>query len=220
MNQTVRALQPHIIIDNRSQLPEDFGTPEGRVSAEQEGREWEACMTFNGVSWGYMPSAAPEAHTARDILWMLNTAAAGQGNLLLNIGPAPDGSVPEAAVEPLTTVGKWLKKNGKAVYGETTRGQLGGTACGRFTIKGNTAYFWCKHWPGSEMTFGGIRSKLKKASFLTTGKAIKFEQTRNQLKLKGMPKSSPDKIAGITIIKLDFASKPKYVRHPTTMGAL
>jgi len=220
MNQMARELQPHIIINNRSQLEEDFGTPEGHVAASEAGREWEACMTFNGVSWGYMPSAASEAHTPRDILAMLNTAAAGQGNLLLNIGPAPDGSVPEAAVEPLTTVGKWLAKNGEVVYGKTTRGHLGGTACGPFTFKGNTAYFWCKHWPGSEMAFGGIRSKLKKASFLTTGKAIKFEQTKNQLKLKGMPKSSPDKIAGITIIKLEFKSKPKYVSHPTTMGVL
>ena len=57
-----------------------------------------------------MPSATEEAHSTRDILQMLNTACAGGGNLLLNIGPTPDGSVPEEAIDPLKTVGKWLKK--------------------------------------------------------------------------------------------------------------
>jgi alpha-L-fucosidase len=116
MNQMVRSLQPHILINNRSLLNEDFSTPEERVQAADAGREWEACMTFNNVSWGYMPSAAHDSHSPRDILKMLNTACAGAGNLLLNIGPAPDGSVPQEAIEPLKTVGKWLKKNGDSVY--------------------------------------------------------------------------------------------------------
>jgi alpha-L-fucosidase len=116
-NQMVRSLQRHIIINNRSQLPEDFGTPEGHVTAEE--RDWEACMTFNDISWGYVDSAqaAPYSYAPQRILKMLNTATAGKGNLLLNIGPKPDGSVPDEAVTPLTTVGAWLAENGKAVYG-------------------------------------------------------------------------------------------------------
>ncbi len=51
MNGMVRELQPDIIINNRAQLPEDFGTPEEHVTAAATGRDWEACMTFNG-SWG------------------------------------------------------------------------------------------------------------------------------------------------------------------------
>ena len=95
MNAMARELQPEIIINNRSQLPEDFGTPEEHVTAENEGRDWEACMTFNG-SWGYMPYApAEDWRRTREVLEMVRTAAAGQGNLLLNIGPKPDGSVPE-----------------------------------------------------------------------------------------------------------------------------
>ncbi len=220
MNQMVRELQPHIIINDRAQLPEDLGTPEGRVSAASVGRSWEACMTFNDVSWGYMPSAASQAHSSHRVLSMLQMAAGGQGNLLLNIGPKPDGSVPEWAVEPLTTAGKWLAKNGEAAYGQVDRANLGGSACGGFTRKGKTAYFWCKHWPGSEFAFGGIRTKLEKASFLVGGKRIKFEQTKNRLILKGMPKSSPDKIGGTTVIKLQFKSTPKFCPRPTTMGVL
>ena len=121
----VRELQPHILINNRSRLDEDFGTPEEHLTALD--RDWEACMTFNGISWGYVDSAQaiPYSYNAQRIIKMLNTVTSGGGNLLLNIGPTPDGSVPAEAVEPLTTVGKWLAENGKAVYGVKPKSSYG-----------------------------------------------------------------------------------------------
>jgi hypothetical protein len=80
---------------------------------------------------------------------------------------------------------------------------------GWWTLKGKTGYFWCTRWPGREIAFGGFETKLKKASFLTTGKQIGFEQKGNRLILKGLPKESPDHVAGITAIKMEFASAPK-----------
>jgi alpha-L-fucosidase len=216
MNQMVRELQPDIIINNRSRLDEDFSTPEGRVVAADEGRGWEACMTFNDASWGYMPSAGVDAHRPRDILKMLNTACAGGGNLLLNIGPAPDGSVPEDAVEPLLTVGKWLKKNGEAVYGGLERAPHGASACGAMSQKGNTVYFWCRFWAGREIGLGGFKSKLKSASVLANGKPVDFTQDGPRIVLKGLPPSVPDKIAGYTVIKLEFDGKPKHSPRSTT----
>ena len=211
MNRMVRRLQPHILINNRSQLPEDFGTPEGHVTAEQEGRAWEACMTFNG-SWGYMPYAPDEDwRSAREVVDMLRTASAGQGNLLLNIGPKPDGSVPDEAVPRLAAVGKWLDKNGEAVYGDVDRARTEWLPTGQFTAKGKTAYFWCSRWPGSEIVIGGLRTKVAKASLLATGQRIKFDQAPNRLVLKGLPKSSPDKLVGVTVIKLECKSRPHQV---------
>jgi alpha-L-fucosidase len=95
MNQRLRAIQPDIIINNRSRLEEDFGTPEERVTPEP-GRDWEACMTFNGLSWGYIDSkqAAPYSYNPQRILRMLATCSGGGGNLLLNIGPAPTDRFP------------------------------------------------------------------------------------------------------------------------------
>ena len=61
MGSMARELQPHILINNRAQIPEDFSTPEENVKPEASGRGWEACMTFNHASWGYMPSAAHDA---------------------------------------------------------------------------------------------------------------------------------------------------------------
>jgi len=216
MNQMARSIQPDIIINNRSRLDEDFSTPEGSVKPAEAGRGWEACMTFDRTSWGYMPSAAQDSHSPRDILKMLNTASGSLGNLLLNIGPTPDGSVPEAAIEPLKTVGKWLKKNGEAVYGKFDRAPSGASACGNFSRRGNTVYFWCRCWPGKELGLGGFKTRLKSARFLTTGKKIDFEQTGARIVLRNLPQNSPDKLAGVTIIVLEFASTPRHEPRVTT----
>ena len=218
MNQLVRKLQPQILINNRSRLEEDFSTPEGQVRPAEQGRGWEACMTFNHTSWGYMPSAAPEAHTPREILQMLNTACGGAGNLLLNIGPSPEGNVPAEAVTPLKTVGQWLKRNGEAVYGRLDRANYIGmsTATGRFSLKGKKLYFWCRNWPGRELTIGGFQTKLKSARFLVGGKRIVFEQKDNRIILKNMPVNSPDKLAGFTIIVLEFTRKPQHINKVIT----
>jgi len=209
MNQMARQLQPGIIINNRSLLPEDFGTPEEHVTAEAAGRAWEACMTFNGA-WGYMP-ISPDWRSVREVVGLLNSAAAGAGNLLLNIGPAPDGSVPPEAVERLTAVGRWLAVNQEAVYGEVDRtdGRLESMPTGLWSLKGHTAYFWVTRWPGIELAIGGLKTPLRRASLLADGKPLSFEQTADRLVLRGLPTRQPDEIAGTALIKLEFAAPPQ-----------
>jgi alpha-L-fucosidase len=209
MGRMARALQPHILINNRSKLDEDFGTPEEHVTAAEAGRAWEACMTFNGA-WGYMP-ISPDWRSTREVLDMVRTAAAGQGNLLLNIGPTPDGSVPPEATERLTAVGEWVAQNGEALYGHmdrADRGRVEWLPTGTWTIKGNTAYFWCTRWPGCELVIGGLTVKVKAASFLASGQPITFEQSENRLVLKNLPYHDPDPIAGVTVIKLECDGPP------------
>jgi alpha-L-fucosidase len=212
MNTMVRELQPEIIINNRSMLDEDFGTPEEHVTAADAGRAWEACMTFNG-SWGYMPSAI-DWRPVREVLGMLRTAAAGKGNLLLNIGPAPDGSVPPEAVERLEPVGRWIARNGEALYGDVDRvdGALEGwMPTGQWTLKGNTAYYWCQRWPGQELVIGGLQTELREASYLATGEPITFSQSENRLFLQNLPDENPDEIAGVCVLKLEFEEPPHQV---------
>ena len=211
MNQMVRSLQPQIIIDDRSQLPEDFGTPEERVTAEKQGRDWEACMTFNG-SWGYMP-ISPDWRPVREVITMLNTAAAGQGNLLLNIGPTPDGSIPPEASERLSAVGQWVERYGEAMYGavERTDGRMEWMPTGLWTIKGNSAYYWCNRWPGRELTIGGLKTRVLRATLLADGSDLSFEQSPDRLILKDLPDENPDGTAGISVIKLDCDTPPRQV---------
>jgi len=201
LNAMVRRLQPQIIINNRSQLPEDFSTPEENIKAADKGRAWEACMTFNGA-WGYNPYTLDEDWLSeRKVLEMLYSASSEQGNLLLNIGPKPDGSVPKQAYPRLEKVGMFLKENGEAVYGEMDRKEnLDWNPLGWWTVKGQTAYFWCKHWPGRTFTFGGFTSKLKKASFLASGEQIAFCQTEKRLVLQNLPEQQPGQVCHRCIV--------------------
>lgn len=214
LNQMVRELQPNILINNRSQLPEDFGTPEEHITAMD--RDWEACMTFNGLSWGYVDSAqaAPYSYNAQGILKMLNTVCAGGGNLLLNIGPTPEGDVPKEVVEPLQTVGKWLAANGEAVYGSMTpvgRGRPSGA--GAISVSGKIVYFWCRIWPSQgELSLGGFMAKLESVKHLNSGKPIDFEQKGQRILLKNLPDSPPDDIAGVSVLVLEFEQPTDFVR--------
>ena len=224
MNQRLRALQPHIIINNRSRLNEDFGTPEGHVSPE--GRDWEACMTFNDISWGYVDSeqAKPYSYNAPRILKMLHTCALGGGNLLLNIGPAPDGSVPAEAVQPLKTVGDWLADHGEAVYGLMDQGknrdhELTGGGLADFrgngvclaTKKGNTIYLWCLIWPPEgSMAIGGYLNSPTSVRLLRDSQPLKFEYRDQRILIRDMPADAADPHANVTVIAMDFDEPPRY----------
>ena len=214
INRMVRRIQPDIIINDRFMLPEDYTTPEGRVAAAGAGREWEACMTFNGMSWGYMPSADIDAWRGRDILNMLHTAACGNGNLLLNIGPGPDGSVPPQCFKPLREVGQWLARYGEAVKGKFDPVPwIKATATSIYTRKGNVLYVWVRYWPGHELPLGGFTTRLKKAAFLADGKPIAFTQEGPRIILQGLPSRAPDPETGVTVLKLTFAAPPHNVNH-------
>jgi len=211
LNRMVRRLQPDIIINNRSHLPEDFGTSEAHIRPAKGGRAWEACMTFNG-DWGYAAHRPPEDWLpVRKVLDMLRQVTLGGGNLLLNIGPGPDGSVPPEAVERLTAVGKWLARNGEAVYGKRDLPpgkNLEWTCVGNWTRKGNIAYFWCDRWPGSQITIACLKTKVKEVTLLASGRSVEFREDRERLILTGLPKKNPDRIAGITVLRLKCASTP------------
>jgi len=58
---------------------------------------------------------------------------------------------------------------------------------------------------------GGLLTKVKRASLLATGGSIAFEQTEDRLVLKGLPESNPDKIAGVSVVKLEFDVPPRQV---------
>jgi len=210
MNAMVRQLQPDIIINNRSQLPEDFGTPEEHIRAEQAGRAWEACMTFNG-SWGWRPTPPEDWHPARKVVMMLQQVTSGGGNLLLNVGPKPDGSVPDEATERLTGVSKWLARYGEAVYGQPDRveGLEGWSGCGTWTRKGRSHYFWVTNWPGETLAIGGLKTKVRSVALMPGGRKLRFKQEPDRLIVKGLPSQCPDRICNVGMLKVEFAGKPR-----------
>ncbi|HNT34706.1 MAG TPA: alpha-L-fucosidase, partial [bacterium] len=191
MNAMVRQLQPDIIINNRSKVPEDFGTPEQHITPEKSGRMWEACMTFN-QSWGYTPIDS-RYKDAWDVISMLRQVAAGGGNLLLNIGPTPEGNVPSVCSKVLKQVGPWLQKHGDSIYQAIDPMHSEWMCTGAFTRKGDIAYYHCNQWPGRQLAIGGLMNKVEDVR-LMGGARVKFAQTKDRLVISGLPEKAPDPI--------------------------
>ena len=214
MNQMVRSLQPDIIINDRSLLEEDFSTPEEKIAAGQ--KEWEACMTFNGISWGCINSdlSAPYSYNAHQIIRMLCKATADGGNLLLNIGPGADGSVSDETIQTLKQAGAWLKGNSEAVYGKKIPTKVYRTngLCSA-TEYGNYVYIWNWIWPeNGRLRLGGFMSRLRSVRELSTSREIEFVQDNRCIILQNLPEHPMEKQLGITVFVLEFDGEVKYTR--------
>ena len=210
MNEMVFALQPDIIVNNRNKLPGDFTTPEQRIEAAEEGRAWEACMTMNG-SWGYQ-AADDDWKTPKQVVRNLISCARDGGNYLLNIGPKPDGSIPEESVKILESVGAWTAKNGDAIYA-VDRCQPRRSNYATFTRKGTTLYMHLHFWPGSEAVIGGFLVPVKAARLLASGQKVAFTQDPLRVRFTGLPAAAPDQ--PVTTLAIECASEPKQDQYVT-----
>jgi alpha-L-fucosidase len=111
-----RAKQPGLIVVDRD-VPgpyQDYLTPEARVPEKALPYPWEVPMPMAN-SWSYVPNDTYKS--PRVLIHMLADVVSKGGNLLLNIGPGPDGTWHDAAYDRLAALGAWMKVNGEAIYG-------------------------------------------------------------------------------------------------------
>jgi len=218
LNAMARRLQPHLIINNRSGILEDLDTPEQHVTASKPGRGWESCMTMGFFAgWGYTKHN-PTWKSPAQLLHALVSAAAGEGNFLLNIGPKPDGSIRREETVRLKAMGEWLKTNGAAIYGSQRCDLQGGTGgkttttntwsmVGQWTRKGTTGYLHIDRWPGPEAVIPLVKTRALSATLLSTGKRLKIRQEYNgRLIISGLPENPPH--PAINVIAVKFAGEP------------
>ena len=93
---------------------ENYRTPEKQVPDSLLPYPWETCKTM-GDSWSYVPN--DNYKSVKTLIHMLCDVVAKGGNLLLNVGPDANGNLPTEALERMEAIGKWLEKNGYAIYG-------------------------------------------------------------------------------------------------------
>jgi alpha-L-fucosidase len=180
---------------------------------------WQTDTSISNKSWGYIENdtfKSPEF-----IVQQLVDIVSKNGNLLLNLGPRSDGTIPEEVQHVLLDVGGWLKTNGEAIYGtrpwrvfgegptQITAGSFHDTDTQpytpqdfRFTSKGNVLYAIELGWPPSgktvihslaaEPVVGAV--KVESVSLLGSTAAISFHQDAEGLHLQ-LPEPPAEKYA-------------------------
>jgi alpha-L-fucosidase len=136
---------PDGVINNRFGVPHsDFTTPEYQTESKISATKWEECRGL-GRSFGYN-RAEGEAETIApgDLILLLADIVSKNGNLLLDIGPESDGTIPAVQMERLHALGDWLNINGEAIFGtrpwQRAEGKTADGSNVRFTKKGPAVY--------------------------------------------------------------------------------
>ncbi len=206
----MRKLEPNLIINNRAGMPAEYDTPEQRLGNFQNTRPWETCATV-GRQWAYKPD--DKLRTLQESLSALVCCAIGDGNLLFNVGPRPDGLIEESHAARLREMGQFMKKYGESIY--ATRGgpfvapvPAGprsfnipeGNWWGGSTHKGNVVYLHILRWPNETLTLPALPGKIKRSSLLTGGKA-RVKQTAEGLTISV---AAAQRHAIDTIVKLEL----------------
>ena len=201
LNNMVLDLQPTIVINNRSGIPGDFDTPEGNTSPTK--RDWESCMTLND-NWGYNHMDHNWKSASAVVSNLVKCSMFG-GNYLLDVGPMPEGPLPDECLKRLHEVGEWMQRYGDSIYG-SRRSTVGYSSFGQFTQRGNTIYLHVDYWLGTELVLAGVAARVKTARFLDGGKPVRFEQDGEWIRLKDLPAAPPYQLG--PVIAVEFAELP------------
>jgi len=193
-------LQPGIITNNRlgGGFMGDTETPENRVPATGYPRDWEACMTMNNT-WGFKSyddnwkSAPTLIHTLVDI-------ASKGGNYLLNVGPTALGEIPAPSVERLQAMGKWMDRNGEAIYG-TKASPFQRLPWGRATRKGDKLFLHVFDWPADGRLVVPMRGKIGGAHLLVQPARKLAMATGADGLVLTLPAQAPDAVASVIVLE-------------------
>lgn len=173
----IRSLQPACLVNERLPATDtDFETPEQFLPPTPPGGRWEMCLTMGG-SWGYQldddyKSPAALVHTLCEV-------AGKGGNLLLNVGPGPDGSLPPEQEERLRAIGAWMGRHGGDHGGDPIHGTTAGLEpwqwYGPSTQRGDRVFLFALARPYESVTIRGVPvRRVERVVHVATGEELPF----------------------------------------------
>ena len=215
-----RAMQPNVLINSRvgpkakgegelsgGQMG-DFGTPEQKVPDRGlPGVDWESCITMNG-NWGFN-RADHNWKSLSTLVGLLTETASKGGNLLLNVGPRGDGSLPPVSDERLAGLARWMRVHGEAIHG-TQASPFDGLSF-RVTRGARRLNCFLPEWPASrELLLPGVRTVPGRAHML--GAAPRERLTARHVDsgvVITLPERPSDDVC--SVLTIEFAEEPVIV---------
>ena len=202
VRQIMLARNPNTIINGRLQGYGDYDTPEQNFPVKRPTfKWWELCMTIND-NWGYQPQDQ-NWKTPYEVITIFVDAVSNGGNLLLDIGPKEDGTIPEQQVNVLKELGAWNKRNGEGIF-NTVAGIDFGHFYGPTTLSkdSTTLYLFVYGKATGPLLLKGLDNKIE--SIATVGTGVNLTH-----KVVGKISWSP--VPGLVYIDLPENALDKYV---------
>ena len=212
MYKYLRGLKDDLLINNRvdkgrqgmagttkgEKFAGDYGTPEQQIGVFDDQNTWESCITI-AQQWAWKPN--DKLKSEKECIQTLVQTIGGDGNLLLNVGPMPDGRIEQRQKDRLKQAGNWVKRNSEAVYG--TRG---GPYLPNDTLvstrKENKIFLHLLKHPGKNLLLPNSKQvKVKKARFLDGNRALDFRKEKSGIVLE-LPETLPDSTVSVVVLEL------------------
>jgi len=175
LRQMLFGFNPNVILNSRLQGYGDYGTPEqGLPITRPKDKYWELCMTTN-ESWGYQ-GTDHEFKSANQVIRIFIDCLTLGGNLLLDIGPKADGTIPEEEVSVLKELGRWTNKHHDAIYG-TEAGIPLGHYYGATTLskEKDILYLFLDGKPNGPLLIKGLKNQVNRIWVVGNGTKLNWK---------------------------------------------
>jgi len=213
----IRELYPPIVINNRDGESGDHATPEGfqmahprfiRKPVLENGWWWELCTIIQGGSWHYDKAKGEKINQTDAVLRALAEVRCLGGNLLVNIGPRPDGTFPDEVWRLFDEMAEWMSTNEASVFGINGGGPWPEKCNVPITVKDRTWYFHAKQNHATERNPVALKDcpvKPLSVTLMRTGDSIDYTYSSATLSF-----AIPDSLKSVNVtdvVKVEFGEE-------------
>jgi alpha-L-fucosidase len=203
----IKSINPRILVNNRlgkvsevlnDQSVGDYLTPEQRIGQLNMNEPWESCITIC-EQWAWKPN--DKMKSLKECIQTLIKTAAGNGNLLFNVGPMMDGRIESRQVSRLKEIGNWMKTYGSSIY-NTKGGPYAPNENFVSTRKGNKIFIHVFKHNGNTVTIPTMPIVTISKAYLFNNTLVQVKQNATEIQLT-LPANLPDKNDNVVVLQVN-----------------